>query len=72
MDIKTYRQNAEWYVTSMTFFKKLYQEGFLSVADYEMIEAIVANKYGIPRNSTFRSYFLLILMDINLNIKRVF
>ena len=59
MDIKTYKQNVEWYVTSMTFFKKLYQEGFLSVADHEMIEVIIANKYGIPRNSTFRSYFLL-------------
>lgn len=54
MDVKIYRQNAEWYVISMTFFKQIYGEGILSKKDYELIEAVLAYKYCLPSESIFR------------------
>lgn len=59
MDVKIYRQNAEWYVSSMTFFKQIYDEGFLSKKDYELIEAVLAYKYCLPSESIFREKFKL-------------
>ena len=59
MDVKIYRQNAEWYVISMTFFKQIYDEGVLSKKDYELIEAVLAYKYCLPFESIFREKFKL-------------
>ena len=59
MDVKIYRQNAEWYVISMTFFKQIYDEGVLSKKDYELIEAVLAYKYRLPLESIFREKFKL-------------
>lgn len=59
MDVKIYRQNAEWYVISMTFFKQIYDEGILSKKDYELIEAVLAYKYYLPLESIFREKFKL-------------
>ena len=59
MDVRIYRQNAEWYVISMTFFKQIYDEGVLSKKDYELIEAVLAYKYCLPLESIFREKFKL-------------
>lgn len=59
IDMKIYRQNAEWCVISMTFFKQIYNEWFLSKKDYELIEAVLAYKYCLPLESIFREKFKL-------------
>ena len=59
MDVKIYRQNAEWYVIPMMFFKQIYNEWFLSKKDYELIEAVLAYKYCLPLESIFREKFKL-------------
>ena len=59
MDVKTYRRNVAQYATSMTFFKQIYDEGYLRKKDYELIEAVLAHKYGLPLESIFRERFKL-------------
>lgn len=43
----------------MTLFGKFYEEGLLCVADYELVEAAIANKYRISRKNVVRMHFLL-------------
>ena len=57
MDFKRYRQNVHDFLVSMTFFQKIYLEGSLSESVYELIEVILANKFGLSRISLFRDSF---------------
>lgn len=59
MDVKIYKQNVEWYVISMTFFKQIYDEGFLNKNDYELIESVLAYKYCLSSGSVFREKYKL-------------
>ena len=59
MDETIYRQRVHSYVTSMTFFKSLYLDGTLTDSMYELIEARLAFKYGLPVRSVFRDEFKL-------------
>ncbi len=59
MDLQNYRERVHHYVTAMTLFGKFYEEGSLSAADYELVEATIANKYRISRKSVIWMHFLL-------------
>lgn len=59
MYLQNYRERVHHYVTAMTMFRKFYEEGSLSAADYELVEAAIANKYRISRKSVIRMHFLL-------------
>lgn len=57
MDLKKYRKRINDYVTSMTIFKIFYLEGSLSDRMHELVEAKIAIKQSMPRNSVFRKPF---------------
>lgn len=59
MDENIYRQRVHSYVASMTFFKSLYLNGPLTDSMYELIEARLTFKYGLPVRSVFRDEFKL-------------
>ena len=52
-----YRKRVHSYITSMVFFKRLYDEKFLSKEQYEYFEVKLALKYGLPINSIIREKF---------------
>ena len=49
-----YRANLEHYLAAMLQAKKMLTEGILTSADYAQVDAILAEKYGIPVNSLYR------------------
>ena len=54
MELKEYRKSVHFYITSMEFFKRLFDEKFLSKEEYEYFEVRLALKYGLPVNSIIR------------------
>ena len=49
-----YRANLEIYLATMLQAKKMLTKGIITPADYARIDAIIAEKYGIPANSLYR------------------
>lgn len=49
-----YRANLEHYLAAMLQAKKMLTEGILTPVDFARVDAILADKYGIPSNSLYR------------------
>jgi hypothetical protein len=49
-----YRTNLELYLAAMLQAKKMLTQGILTSADLVRVNAIIAEKYGIPENSLYR------------------
>ena len=49
-----YRANLEHYLAAMLQAKKMLSQGILTPVDYARVDAIIADKYGIPSNSLYR------------------
>lgn len=54
-ELDAYREKLIKYVTSMAIFKDMYHRGIIDKADYAVTEAKIAEKYGIPKISIYRS-----------------
>lgn len=57
MELKEYRKRIHFYMTSMVFFEKLYDDKLISKGQYEYFEVSLALKYGLPVNSLIRLKF---------------
>ena len=57
MDEKNFRKMIQCYITSMTFFEKLFDEKILEEKEYEVIETTLAFKYGLDPNSVIRDKY---------------
>lgn len=55
-----YRVNLEQYLTSMYQAKRLLLSGIVSEEDFQKIDTIIAEKYGISSCSIYRGYDLII------------
>jgi len=49
-----YRVNLESYLASMLQAKRMLAKGIITSADFARVDAIIAEKYGIPENSLYR------------------
>lgn len=49
-----YRANLEHYLASMLQAKRMHTKGIITSADFARVDAIMAEKYGIPSNSLYR------------------
>ena len=49
-----YRANLEHYLASMLQAKKMLVKGIITPDDFVRVDAIMAEKYGIPSNSLYR------------------
>ncbi len=54
-----YRANLECYLASMLQAKRMLAKGILTSADYADVETVIAEKYGVPKNSLYRGNDLL-------------
>ena len=57
MELEKYRKSVHAYITSMAFFRRLYDRKLLSKEQYEYFEVKLALKYGLPINSIIRKKF---------------
>ena len=60
MELEKYRKSVHLYITSLTFFKRLYNEKFLSKEQFDYFEVRLALKYGLPVNSIIRKKYKII------------
>lgn len=49
-----YRANLESYLASMLQAKRMLVKGIITPGDFARVDAIMAEKYGIPSNSLYR------------------
>ena len=49
-----YRANLESYLASMLQAKRMLAKGIITPGDFARVDAIMAEKYGIPENSLYR------------------
>ena len=49
-----YRANLESYLASMLQAKRMLIKGIIAPGDFARVDAIMAEKYGIPANSLYR------------------
>jgi len=49
-----YRANLECYLASMLQAKRMLVKGIITPGDFARVDAIIAEKNGIPKNSLYR------------------
>ncbi len=54
-----YRANLESYLASVMQAKRMLAKGIITLADFARVDAIMAEKYRIPKNSLYRGIDLL-------------
>ncbi len=54
-----YRNRLEMYISAMIQAKTLFHNGFISLSDYNRIDTIIAEKYGISSCNIYRGINLI-------------